>query len=561
MQQLDPSSKKELSVQADLELSRRSRAGSLIHFALLLIVVIFTSYFREHPAIILAAAAALLGLGIARLFLSSLFASRYKEDPIFWKQLLCVVAWAAALTWGGFCCLTMALYGQQWISWLVLLITTGIAAGSSSAFSPDIAVGGVYMALLLLPTAGWELFKGGASSYSVAAVVCIYGGYLWMQAKIQSQTYWDKLIQSSLLSLRTSELEEQDAYLKALIEESPLAFVVVDPQYRVQTCNLAFERLFLYDRKDILGKRINELLQIDELANEMVGFQRFAEMGNTVHAITTRRRKDGVPIAVEVHAVPLGLNGKPIGLCALYQDVTQRKRAEEELQSALRMKSDFISFAAHQLRTPLAGIKRQLELAAQDKKSSDETASPIQVARQSTERLIGMVNELLDASELESGKLILSPAPTDLRELTQTVLKDVHPHLQTQKHDLSVGGGENLPSVQVDTQLFRQVIFNLVSNAIKYTPPGGKISIDMGQRNGLIHWSIRDSGIGIPKRAQPQLFERFFRADNANAIVAEGTGLGLYIVRLILKNSGGRIWCDSQEGKGSTFTFEIPHSG
>jgi signal transduction histidine kinase len=133
--------------------------------------------------------------------------------------------------------------------------------------------------------------------------------------------------------------------------------------------------------------------------------------------------------------------------------------------------------------------------------------------------------------------------------------------LQTQKHDLSVGGGEDLPSVHVDTQLFRQVILNLVSNAIKYTPPGGKISIDMGQRNGLIHWSIRDSGIGIPKRAQPQLFEKFFRADNAHALAREGTGLGLYIVRLILKNSGGRIWCDSQEGKGSTFTFEIPHKG
>ena len=98
----------------------------------------------------------------------------------------------------------MALYGQQWISWLVLLITTGIAAGSSSAFSPDIAVGGVYMVLLLGPTVGWALFKGGASDYSLAAVVCVYGSYLWMQARIQSQTYWDKLIQSKLLSLRTS---------------------------------------------------------------------------------------------------------------------------------------------------------------------------------------------------------------------------------------------------------------------------------------------------------------------------------------------------------------------
>jgi PAS domain S-box-containing protein len=558
---MDPSSKRELSVEADLELNRRSRSGSLIHFALLLIVVAFSPYFHEHPTIIVTVGSALLSLGITRLFLSFFFASRYRQAPPFWKQLFCGVTWTAALTWGGFCCLTMALYGQQWISWLVLLITTGIAAGSSSAFSPDIALGSVYMVFLLGPTVGWELFKGGASSYSVAAVVCLYGSYLWMQARAQSQTYWDKLIQSKLLSLRTSELEEQDAYLKALIEESPLAFVVVDPQYRVQTCNLAFERLFLYNRQEILGKRINELLQTEEVANEMIGFQRFAEMGNTVHATTTRCRKDGVPIAVEVHAVPLGLDGKLIGLCALYQDVTERKRAEEQAKSALQMKSELISFATHQLRTPLAGIKRLLELAAQDKKTSDETTSLIQDARESSERLIGTVNEFLDASKLESGKMTLSPRQTNLRELTQTVLKDVHPHLLTQKHDLSLRGGEDLPSVYMDAQLFRQVILNLVSNAIKYTPPGGKISIDMGQRNGLIHWSIRDSGIGIPKRAQPQLFEKFFRADNANALETEGTGLGLYIVRLILKNSGGRIWCDSQEGKGSTFTFEIPARG
>ena len=560
MQQVDAATKKELSVQADLELARRARAGSLIHFVLLLIVVSFSHYTSEHPIVIVTVGSLLLVLGISRLYLYSLFVRRYKQSPVFWKRLFCVVTWAAALTWGVFCGLTIALYNQQWISWLVLLITAGITAGSSSALSPDIVVGSTYMFLLLGPTVAWELIEGGAG-YPVAGVVCLYATYLSLQARVQSQTYWQKLIQSKLLSLKTSELEEQEAYLKALIEESPLAFVVVDPEHRVQICNLAFERLFLYDRQEVLGKQINELLQTETVANEMVGFQRFAEMGNTVHATTTRRRKDGVLIPVEVHAVPLGLNGKFIGLCALYQDVTERKRAEEQLKSALQMKSDFISFATHQLRTPLAGIKWLLELAAQDKQTSEETSSLIQDARESAERLIRMVNDLLDASKLESGKLNFAPTRTNLRELTEGVLKDVHPQLQTQKHDLSFCGGEDLPPVCIDSQLFRQVILNLVSNAIKYTPSGGKIHIDLAQRNGLIRWSIRDSGIGIPKRAQPQLFEKFFRADNVYAIETEGTGLGLYIVRLILKSSGGRIWCESEEGKGSTFTFEIPAKG
>jgi len=225
------------------------------------------------------------------------------------------------------------------------------------------------------------------------------------------------------------------------------------------------------------------------------------------------------------------------------------------------MKSDFISFATHQLRTPLAGIMWLLELAAQDKTVSEETTSLIQDARESAERLIRMVNDLLDVTKLESGKVALSPTPTSLRELTDTVVKDVHPQLIAQKHELSVSGGEHMPSVSIDTQLFRQVIMNLVSNAIKYTPSGGKIRVEMVQRNGLIRWSIRDSGIGIPKRAQAQLFEKFFRADNVFAIETEGTGLGLYMVRLIMKSSGGRIWCESEEGKGSTFIFEIPAKG
>lgn len=556
IRQLDASTRRELSLQADLELARRSRSGSLIHFALLSILVAFSSYFHQYPVIILTVGSALLALGIARLVFYSLFSSHYKSAPELWKIVFCVISWAAALTWGAFSCLTIALYSQHWIGWLMLLITGGIAAGSTTALSPDLTVATAYMSFLLGPTVAWELLRGGEGGYPVTAVICLFAGYLWAQARVQSQNYWEKLIQSKLLSLKTAELEEQGAYLKALIEESPLALVVVDPEHRVQICNLAFERLFLYERQEILGKCINELLQTDEVANEMVGFQRFLEMGNAVHATTTRRRKDGVPVPVELHAVPLNLNGKFVGLCALFQDVTKRQRAEEELKAALQVTSDFIFFANHQLRAPLAEIRSLLERAAHDTKISKETASLMQDARETSEHLVRMVNALLDVHNLENGKLTLSPTRTSLLELTQTVLKDLHP--QTQKHELSVAGGENLAPLCVDPQLFRQAILNLVSNAIKYTPPGGKIKIDISQRNGLIRWSIRDSGIGIPKRSQPRLFQKFFRAGNVSALEREGTGLGLYMVRLILKNSGGRVWCDSEEGAGSTFTFEIP---
>ena len=279
----------------------------------------------------------------------------------------------------------------------MLVITTGIAAGANNSLSPDYALCRGYLLILLGPTVAWELLRGGLGGYPVAIVVSLYVGFLWIQGRHQSQSYWQAISQSMLLSLRTSELEERGAYLKALIDESPLAFVVIDPAHRVQMCNRAFERLFLFQQQEILGKNINELLQTDAVANEMIGFQRFAEMGNAVHARTSRRRKDGTLVAVEVHAVPLVLNKQFIGICALYQDITERQYAEEQLKSALQMKSDFITFATPQISLPLATIKRLLDRAVQESKTTTpETTSPIRDARESVERLIGTVNHLLE---------------------------------------------------------------------------------------------------------------------------------------------------------------------
>lgn len=236
----------------------------------------------------------------------------------------------------------------------------------------------------------------------------------------------------------------------------------------------------------------------------------------------------------------------------------ERKRAEQEMKSALQMKSDFVSFATHQLRTPLAGIKWLLELAAQEEEVPKETSSLIQDARDSAERLIGMVNDLLDVARLESGKLKLLARPTNLGELTDSVLKDIGHHIHQKAQQLAVSGADAIPAVWVDPHMFRQVILNLVSNAIKYTPPEGKIGIQMSQENGCVRWAIQDSGIGIPKSSQARLFEKFFRAENVYKVETEGTGLGLYLVRLIVERSGGKVRFESEEGKGSTFIFILP---
>jgi len=226
-----------------------------------------------------------------------------------------------------------------------------------------------------------------------------------------------------------------------------------------------------------------------------------------------------------------------------------------------QMKTDFVSFVTHQLRTPLAGIKWMLELAAQTPALPADAGSYVDDARAAAERLIGLVNDLLDISRLESGKLSVTLQPTNLRKLTRSTLDDLGTLIREKGHRLSVAEGR-APVVMADPQLLRQVIVNLTSNAIKYTPPGGEIAISLAvEDGGMARWAITDRGIGIPKASLARLFEKFYRADNAHTVETEGTGLGLYLVRLIVEKLSGQVWCESEEGRGSTFIFTLPISG
>jgi PAS domain S-box-containing protein len=263
--------------------------------------------------------------------------------------------------------------------------------------------------------------------------------------------------------------------------------------------------------------------------------------------------RDGGLRFFESNAVPMfDQHGALTGFRGADRDITDRKQAEE-------MKSDFVSFVSHQLRTPLSGVSWMLELAAETPGLSPDAASYVGEARESANRLIRLVNDLLDISRLESGRLVVQPEHLPMDNLLSRVTAELAPLIADKQLQLTVRAAPEAV-VFADPQLVRQALTNLLSNAIKYTPPGGSIAVTLDVRDGKVRCAIRDSGIGIPKDAHTRLFEKFYRADNAVTVESEGTGLGLHLVRLVVEQFGGRVWCESASGQGSVFTFELPAS-
>jgi two-component system phosphate regulon sensor histidine kinase PhoR len=222
------------------------------------------------------------------------------------------------------------------------------------------------------------------------------------------------------------------------------------------------------------------------------------------------------------------------------------------------MKTDFVSFVSHQLRTPLSGVSWMLELASEAPGLSPEVAGYVGEARDSAHRLIRLVNDLLDVSRLESGRLIVQPENLRLDDLVAGVVTELRSLVEDKQQQLTVARLASEPTIFADSQLMRQAVTNLVSNAIKYTPGGGKIDVTITMRQGLVACTFRDTGIGVPKESLQRLFEKFYRADNAVVVESEGTGLGLSLVRLVVEHFGGRVWCESEPGQGSLFTIELP---
>jgi PAS domain S-box-containing protein len=266
---------------------------------------------------------------------------------------------------------------------------------------------------------------------------------------------------------------------------------------------------------------------------------------------------DGRVLTVRDQARPVFEERGPRRVRGVTIDVTERRRAREQFEAAKKMQADFVNFASHQLRTPLTGIKWMLELAMGEADGSPDMRGFVADSLDASERLIVLVNDLLSVSRLEGGR-VGTASRCNLARLMADVLADVQPVVRKCDHQLSATGLDAEHAVMGDSQLLRQVLQNMVSNAIKYTPHGGRIHVEITNDGAEVLCAVTDTGIGVPEEARPRLFEKFFRAENVSKVETEGTGLGLYIVRLIVERAHGRIWFEPADTGGSRFLVALP---
>ena len=370
---------------------------------------------------------------------------------------------------------------------------------------------------------------------------------------------------------------------RELLEAAPDAIIEVDREGHIVLLNRVTEKMFGYSREELLGGSVDLLIpeslrarHVDHRAHYWTS-PATRPMGSGL--ALQGKRKDGSHFPVEISLSPVE-SEDGLRVTAIIRDISERKQAEDRLRAirdeytqelvernrlierANRLKSEFLASMSHELRTPLHTIIGFSELLTEELEEilDDRQKRFFNHINKDSQHLLELINDLLDLSKIEAGKLELRPEVFDARAAVEEVLTSIRPLVHAKSQSIAAVI-DDLPAIEADRMRFKQILLNLLSNAVKFTPEGGSINVEAGVREDAVEFSVSDTGIGISKEEQDLVFDKFYQVGQTSKGVREGTGLGLAVTQHLVTEHGGKIWVVSEVGRGSRFSFTIPLSG
>lgn len=348
------------------------------------------------------------------------------------------------------------------------------------------------------------------------------------------------------------------ARLEALFSSIGEGVIATDDKGVVTRINSRALKLLHFKRAEVLGQRFpDKIVAVYENGSTIDAIDRPITKafltGLPVRTRTLYKMSDGSLLPVHLTVSPIIFRDQPIGAIEVFRDLS------DEIESD-KMKSDFISIASHQLRTPLSSIHMYTRML------HDGFAGPINVQQTefidivlgSVERMNGLIDTLLNITRIESGGIVPHIQEVLPGNLILSLVAEILPDIEDKGLLLTSSIAEDVPAIATDPLLVKEVYANLLSNATKYTPVGGTVDVSLTDRRGDILLSVRDNGYGIPQKSQKHIFKKFYRAENVTKTDVSGTGLGLYLIKTIAETLGGELWFESQENVGSSFHFSLP---
>lgn len=401
---------------------------------------------------------------------------------------------------------------------------------------------------------------------------CFYGTYkalnmqqslLWIEVigcNFQQIDHTDRIVFLKDVTKQKKKLEEisfLEKRYKAIVDMSADGIIIIDPLGKISYTNTSFENMTQKSKSELLETLFRSYISEDYV---YISQQLFMKARKTKHMIKHFEMEliSGNSIyPIELSISPLFEDETFNGYICTVRDITEQKNFEDEIRKSERLKTEFMNIAAHELKSPVTPIKGYLELIISDKDANDKIKKWAKISLRNAERLLYLVNDILDVSRLDNDTMKFEMRKIDAQELIDEIVEDFKPAIENKNLTLETNIQAPLPSVLGDYHRLNQVLKNLFTNALKFTDEGS-ITLSAVHADKKLRITVEDTGIGMNEMNIHKIFEKFYQAETCDSRKHEGTGLGLFICKEILKKHNGTISVDSKQGVGSSFTITLP---